>query len=147
VSNTIRAQLITDVIWTRLQTLAGVAHYRSEVPDQPPRLPDSDRVGPYDILYPFPGNPGPGGDLAGAADDLDYTCQVTCAAGFSDDCEALVDRVTHLLFRWTPTVAGIVLGQLLPPPGYDPGPVRIDRTIAPPRFSVSLQYRLTATAN
>jgi hypothetical protein len=147
VPNTIRAQLITDVVLTQLRTLTGVAVYRSEVEDNPPRLPDSDRVGPYAVLYPFPGNPGPGGDLAGTADDLDYTFQVTCAAGFSADCEALVDRVTHLLFRWTPTVAGIVLGQLLPPPGYDPGPVRIDRTIAPPRFSVPLQYRLIATAN
>lgn len=146
-SNTIRSQLLTDAVLIRLRTLTNVAVYRSEVVDVPPLLPGSDRVGPYIVLYPFPANPGPGGDLAGVSDDLDYTCQVTCAAGFSADCEYLVDRTHTLMYRWTPTVAGIVLGQFIPPPGYDPGPVRIDRTIAPPRFSVPLQYRLTATVN
>jgi hypothetical protein len=145
--SSIRSQLITNAVETLLKTLIGVAYYRGEVPDQPPRLPDSDRVGPYIVLYPFPGKPGPGGDLGGVSDDLDWTGQVTCAAGFETDCEHLVDRVHALLFRATPTVAGIVLGQLVPPPGYDPGPVRIDRTISPPRFSVPLQYRLTATVN
>lgn len=145
--STIRAQLLTDVVFAQLGTLTGITWYRSEVPDQPPREPDSDRVAPYGVLYPFPGHPGPGGDLAGQSDDLDYTFQVTVAAGFSADCERAVDRTHQLLFRWTPTIAGIVLGQLVPPPGYDPGPVRIDRTISPPRFSVPLQYRLTATAN
>jgi hypothetical protein len=148
VGSSIRSQLITDVVFTRISTLApSVAVYRSEVVDNPPSLPGDDRVGPYVVLYPFPGHPGPGGDLGGTADDLDYTCQVTCAAGYAPDCEHLVDRVHQLLYKWTPSVAGIVLGQLNPPPGYDPGPVRIDRTISPPRFSVPLQYRLTATAN
>jgi hypothetical protein len=147
VASTIRAQSITDAVMTRLQTLAGITWYRSEVPDTPPRIPNSDRVAPYGVLYPFPGNPGPGGDLAGLADDLDYTCQITVAAGFSADCEFAVDRTHNYMYRWAPTVSGIVVGQFVPPPGYDPGPVRIDRTIAPPRFSVPLQYRLTATVN
>lgn len=144
---TIRSQLITDQVEIRLQTLTGVAYYRSEVVDNPPPLSDSDRVGPYVVLYPFPGKPGPGGDLANASVDLDYGCQVTCVAGYSQDCEYLVDRVHGLLNNWQPTVAGIVLGTFRPPSGYDPGPVRVDRTITPPRFNVPLQYRLTATAN
>lgn len=146
-SSSIRSLLITSAIEARLDTLTGVAVYRSEVDSTPPLLPNSDRVAPYVVLYPFPGKPGPGGDLAGASDDLEFTCQVSCAAGYSRDCEQLVDRTYALLYRWTPTVAGIVLGQLIPPPGYDPGPVRTDRTITPPRFSVPLQYRLIATVN
>lgn len=143
----IRSKLLTDLVEVELRTLSGVAFYRAEVVDNPPSLPDSDRVGPYVVLYPFPGHPGPGGDLADASQDLDYTCQITCAAGFATDCEALVDKVHDLMFGWAPTMANVNMGVFTPPPGYDPGPVRIDRTIAPPRFSVPLQYRLTATAN
>lgn len=145
--STIRSQLITDQIYARLGNLTGVEVYRSEVDDQPPRLPNDDRVGPYVVLYPFPGKQGPSGDLALASVDADYGCQVTCAAGYSADCENLVDRTHPLLYGWSPTIDGLAFGRLQPPPGYDPGPVRIDRTIAPPRFSVPLQYRLIATAN
>jgi hypothetical protein len=142
----IRSQLITDAVFARLKTVVGLNVYRSEVDDQPPQISSDDpRVAPYVVLYPFPGNPG--GDLADASVDLDYTCQVTCAAGYSADCEHLVDVVHPLLYTWTPAVAGVVLGYFKPPLGYDPGPVRIDRTIAPPRFSVPLQFRLIATAN
>lgn len=146
-ASTIRSQLITDVVFARLQTITSSHHYRDEVPDNPPVLPDSGRVDKYDVLYPFPAHPGPGGDLGNQSDDLDYTCQITCAAGFGPDCEWLADKVHQLFFMWAPSVAGIVLGQFQPPPGYDPGPIRIDRSISPPRFSVPLQYRLTATAN
>jgi len=146
----LRAQLITDSVQARAQTLSGVTVYRSEVEDNPPRLSGDDRVAPYLVLYPFPGNPGPAGDLGDTAVDLDYTFQATCVAGYSRDCEHLVDLVHPLYFCWTPTVTGLgpsQIGTFKPPPGYDPGPVRIDRTISPPRFSVPLQYRLTATAN
>lgn len=146
-SSTIRSQLLTDAVFARLNTIAGITWYRIEVPDNPPVLSGSDRVAPYGVLYPFPGNPGPGGDLGDVSDDLDVTWQVTVAAGFGPDCERAVDRVHQSLYLWTPTVTGVVLGALKPPPGYDPGPVRVDRTIAPPRFSVPLQYRLTATVN
>jgi hypothetical protein len=140
--------MLTTVVDDRLKTLTGVTVYRGEVPDQPPKLEDgSGRVAPYVVHYPFPGKPGPGGDLAGESDDLEYTTQVSCAAGYVQDCEYLVDRVHQLMFRWTPSVAGVVLGQFVPPPGYDPGPVRVDRTISPPRSSLPLQYRLVATAN
>lgn len=146
-SSSIRSQLITNAVEAQLNTVPGLRVYRVEVEDQPPRMVDSDRVAPYAVLYPFPANPGPGGDLANAADDLDYTCQVTVAAGFAQDCEATADRVHAKMYLFTPTVAGVVLGQLVPPPGYDPGPIRVDRTITPPRSSLPLQYRCVATAN
>lgn len=146
-TSTIRSQLITNSVEAQLNTVAGLKVYRAEVPDQPPRMVDSDRVAPYAVLYPFPGNPGPGGDLGNVSDDLDYTCQVTVAAGFVQDCEAMVDKVHNKMYLFTPTVAGAVLGQMIPPVGYDPGPIRIDRTITPPRSSLPLQYRCVATAN
>lgn len=146
-ASTIRSQLITDQVEAKLNEINGLTVYRSEVEDQPPRYPDSDRVAPYAVLYPFPGKPGPGGDLAGVSDDLDYGCQVTVAAGFVRDCEAAVDAVHQKLYRLSLTVAGVVFGQLIPPPGYDPGPIRVDRSISPPRSSLPLQYRCVATAN
>jgi len=144
---TIRGQLITDAVVQVLQALPSLTVYRSEVPDQPPKMPDSDRVAPYAVLYPFPGKPGPGGDLAGVSNDLDYGCQITVAAGYSQDCEAAVDRVHGAMYLLSPVVNGVVLGQFRPPIGYDPGPIRVDRTITPPRSSLPLQYRLIATAN
>lgn len=137
------SKTITDLIETRLKTVSGVAYYRSDVEDHPPTFPDSDRVAPYLVLYPFPGKQTTDLTLCGSA-DRDYGCQVTCAAGFSADCERLVDRVEALLSGWAPVIDNVSVGSLRPPPGYDPGPVRIDRSIIPPRFSVPLQYRLTA---
>jgi hypothetical protein len=140
-------RLITDAVLARLQTLTGVAVYRGEVVDHPPALandPDG-RVGPYVILYPFGGTPGPEVDLGDTTVDLVYSCQVTCAAGYSTDCEYLTDRVHPLLFRWAPTVTGLVCGPLRPPPGFDPGPVRRDDQPLPPRFYVPLQFRSIVT--
>lgn len=142
------ATSITDLVWARAQALSGINWYRSEVPDHPPALPDSDRVAAYAVLYPFPGKPGDPsqGDLAGAGRDIDWGGQITVAAGFSEDCEHAVDLVFGHFYHWAPVIDGVAVGWLTPPVGYDPGPVRIDRSVLPPRFSVPLQYRLTATA-
>jgi hypothetical protein len=135
-------RLITTAILTRL---AGLTVYRGEVPDHPPILPDSDRTAPYVVLYPFGPKDGPDGNLADTVADIDYTGQLTCVAGFVEDCEFLTSQVDALMNRWVPVVAGVVFGAFRPPPGFDPGPVQRDPDVRPPRFFVPLQYQTTAT--
>lgn len=149
-ASAVKARLITDAVIAELKTLPGLGDaniFRAEVPEQPPRMVDSPRVGRYVVVYPFPGAYGPGDDLADSSDDIDYGVQVTCAAGFTTDCEALVDDVKGALYGFIPVVENLVMGPLKPPPGYDPGPIRVDRTITPPRSSLPLQYRAVGTAN
>ena len=144
---TIRQKLITDAVFARLQTLSGVAVYRSEVPSSPPRAPDGDgRVGPYVVLWPFGGVPTREKDLGDQAVDIDYGMQLDCVAGFETDAEALFDRVHALVYRWAPTVAGLAFGAFRPPVGYQPGAVQKNEAVNPPRYWVPLQYRIVATA-
>lgn len=142
------AMPITDQLETLLKTLDGVTYYRSEVDDHPPTLDGSNRVAPYVVLYPAPAKPGDPGQqtLAYSGADLDYGCQITCAAGFSVDAEFLADRVRALVEGWSPVLEDTAVGQMRPPVGFDPGFVqRSGPEVTPPRFWVPLQYRLTAT--
>lgn len=139
-----RQQLVTDAVIARLAT-TGFIVYRAEVATTVPVQPATGRIAPYLVAYPFGKAGGPDPDLGDSTNDLTYTVQVTCVAGFSADTEYVVDQVNGILNRWTPTVTGMVCGTLRPPPGYDPGPVRPDYTVTPPRFWVPLQYRTTVT--
>lgn len=104
-------------------------------------------VGKYAAVFPGAGTPTDENDLAEAAIDLDWPVQVTCAAGWVEDVLDVVTAVHAALFRWEPTVTGLVVGRLAPPDGYDPGPVRYDRDVTPHRPFLPLQYvtRITAT--
>lgn len=155
---TIRRKVLADLAEAHLKTLTGVAVYRGEITastdtvHHPPVLtapggaPDpSGRVAPYAVLYTGAGTRGLDHDVADAHDDLDWSFQVTCAAGYETDCGYLIDRVDGLFYRWAPTVPGLAFGRAKPPLGYDPGPIRRDETVTPVRFWVPLQYRLPAT--
>lgn len=104
-------------------------------------------VATYAVLYPGAGRPTTDGeDLAETSEDLDWSCQVTVAGGTSDNVLAGVDAVHGALHRWRPpSVDGLNTTGLVPPEGYDPGPVRLSPGITPARFYLPLQYRLTAT--
>ena len=142
----IRQQLITDAVFTQLDTLTGVAVYRSEVPASPP-LADGGggRVGPYVVLWPFGGTPTRDQDLGDQTADVDYGMQVDCVAGFEADLEFLVDRVHALLYRWSPTIMGLAFGGLRPPVGYVPGAVQKNDAVNPPRFWLPLQFRTSVS--
>lgn len=143
---------LTHAVDTRLTGITYLsAVYPGEVPDKPTIAggndPDPDgRVAPYAVVYPSPGARST--DARDAADtdrSLDWLVQVTVAAGYRDDLLAALDDVTAALDGWAPVIDGISCNALRAPAGYDPGPVRRDDDVDPPRFYVPLQYRLTAT--
>lgn len=140
-------RLISDAVNTQLGTLSpAIDIYRGEVTDSPAIVPQSGRIAPYLVFYTFGPADVAEGDLADAPTDVTYTIQVDCVAGFEADCAWVVEQVVGKLDRWAPTVAGMVVGRLKPPTGYDPGPFRRDDAVKPSRFSLPLQYRTTATA-
>lgn len=144
----IRRKTLGDQLETRLKALPGVPAvtvYRGEVPEHPPTLPDSDRVASYVVMFDGTGAVNLEPDLAYTNEDLAWAPQTTVAAAFSADCIQLVDRVCFWLYHWSPVVTGVAAGRLEPPPGYDPGPPRPDRTVTPIRFFVPLQWRLDLT--
>lgn len=148
----IERKVLSDLVDTRLKTLTGVAVYRGEVPGQPPVIvtggqPDSSgRVGPYVVQYGGAGGPSAeADDVAYSHSDLVWPFQVTCAHGWEPDCLHLVDRVYALLFRWVPVLEGLNFGQVLPPPGFDPGTAQLDRTVKPARHFVPLQFLMPVT--
>lgn len=147
--NPVRWKLITDAVIVRAQTLANVTVYRVEVNTEPPKIPNDPegRVARYITIQPLLRGLGPNPDLGDTAVDLTYGFQATCVAGYAADCEYLVDQVDALLYRWIPAVAGLVFGAFRPPAGYQPGPVRQDNDVRPPRFWVPLQYQIVATAS
>lgn len=145
---TVPRMALAAAVKARLETLAGVTVYDGEVPSRPPVIPDgTGRVMPYVVIYPSPGRPHDDADLGECNDDLDWTVQVTCAAGHVRDLLDLVDRVHSLLHRWAPVVDGVNVGRLQWPRGYDAGPSRRDEDVDPPRHFLPLLYVLAATAN
>lgn len=141
-----RLQLVSDAVETRLRTLSpALTVGRGELSTSPPIMPENGRVAPYAVLYPFGPADGPNLDLGDTAADLTYTCQINVAAGFETDCEYWIDQVVGLMNRWTPAVSGLVFGRFRPPTGYEPGAVRRDDTVTPPRFWLPLQYRIPVT--
>lgn len=156
--SSIRRLVLNQQVNTRLLGLPAlgpsVAIYNGEIPNPPPLLqtagglPDpSGRVAPYVVLFGGIGSPIVEPDVADTVDELDWPVHLLCVAGYLDDCLDLVDRVHSWLFRWTPVHEGVVLGRLVPPPGYEPGPPRRVDTVQPIRSEAPLQYRLTATAD
>jgi hypothetical protein len=130
--------------------------YLGEIPDtDPPKVltlngvrDPSGRVAAYAVLHPGAGTPTPEVDLGDSSVDLDWGCQVTVAAGFDRDLLAAADFVHARLFRWRPSgLDGFHTDGLVPPPGFTPGfPRDSPPSVQPPRLSLPLQYRLTATA-
>lgn len=109
-------------------------------------LPDyGGRVGPYVIHYLSAGTPMPEEDVAAAHVDLRLTIMLTYVAGYSSDLEALLDRCQPWVYRWAPALPGLGVGHLSVPPGYDPGPARINEDVRPPRFWTPFQYNLDIT--
>lgn len=151
----IRRKVLGDLLFARLQALPGptsVTVYRGEVPEHPPVARDaasgpdpSGRVAPYVVLFDGAGPTDLEPDLGGQNEDLLWSPQITIAAGFSPDCAQLVDQVCAWVYRWSPAIPGLSAGRLEPPDGFDPGVVRPDRTVSPPRFFLNTQWRLVVT--
>lgn len=116
----------------------------ADTPDKPPTKSATDlRVAPYFILEPGVGRPGDEVDLGDTLVDLDQPLTVRAAAGDIEDLLALIDRIDARLFRWAPTVDGVVCAPLRLPPGYTP-PLLLDQSVTPARHYSPLQYVLHA---
>lgn len=150
----IRRKVLGDLVDTQLKTITGLKVFRGEVNEPLPLIqkgngPDpSGRVAPYVVHYTGAGSHDVAGerDVADTHEDLLWTVHLIVAAGYDADCAHIIDRVDAALFRWTPPAsAGIAFGQMRPPPGYDPGPIRINEQVRPTRFWLPLQYQLPVT--
>lgn len=151
----IRRKVLGDLLEAHLTAglVAGpgvplVSVYRGEVPKgQPPEMPDAPgRIAPYVVLFDGVGLPDIEPDLGGQNVDLRWSAQMIVGAGFLPDCAATVDRICDLVYRWTPALGnGLAAGRMEPPPGYDPGPLRRNDSVSPPRWWTPLQWRIDVT--
>lgn len=131
-----------DVIWARLDALAalaGIDAYDAEVPATPPLDPDG-RVRAYAVLYTSPGN------LSASALDGGQRCllgsvQVTCVGGDPSRALGVVDTVRAGL-PGSVTVDGLV--RVIRAREEDPGTIRTDPNVWPPRHYVPLEFQLFA---
>lgn len=140
---------LTDAVFARLALLVPstpqLVVFRGEVDGDIPLIANSDRVARYLVLYPLGPAEGPDETLADLPVDGTYAWQINCVAGFFADCEWLVGKVDDLVNRWVPAVSGVVCGPLKPPAGYQPGAIRPNTTVQPPRYWLPLQYQTVAT--
>lgn len=115
--------------------------------DNVPLKPDGSGVVQYVVLHAGAGTPAVGTeDLTGLTGALDWSCQTNCAGATERDVLWVIDQVHAALYGWRPTgLEGINTDGLVPPPGYDPGPIRSNDQADPPRKWLPLQWRLNAT--
>lgn len=123
----------TAAVIARLGSVEGLDVFDGE----PTARNDSDgRAHPYAAVYPSPGWADPAeGPLAGDPDLLDWTFQVTAAGGDQARCRRAAVRVLGVLVGWQldPASGPVRLG-------YDPGPIQVDRDVAPSRCFLPLMF-------
>ena len=141
---------LSQAIVTRLTELQDVGVYTaSTIPGDLPVLGDgSGRVSGYTVVWSGDGSPLDETPLCGeTTGSLLWPFFVTCAHGYDTDTLWVIDRVHALLDDWAPDLlaeAGFQAGPIHPPAGYNAGPVREDRDVAPSRFYLPLAFQLTA---
>jgi hypothetical protein len=135
----VAASALADLVWALLTGIPAVNHFDGEVAPEPPVDAD-DRVHAYTVYYPSPGRSWPR-MLDAAPDSLAWSFQVTCAGG---------DR-TRTLWCVGKVRAQLTGARLTLPDGTsvliteatDPGPIRRDDDVKPPRFYVPLLFNVT----
>lgn len=129
---------VHDQVWPLLEAVVGINAYDGEVPKTPP-LDDDGRVHAYAVLYTFGGRP-TGLTLDAAETSLFTGFQVTCVGG--DPTRALwcLDKVRNALVGAEVTVDerpySITASEV------DPGPVRRDDDVTPPRHYIPDRFDL-----
>lgn len=121
-------------VWAALDALTTVTAYDGDVPTKPP-ADTSGRVYPYAVLWPSPGG-SPAESAAAGNTGLDWTCQVTVAAG-----------TTAWLLKAVDVVRAAVVGLVVSDgdgPITDETPrsmtVQRDEDVTPPRMFVPLLF-------
>ncbi|WP_210651343.1 hypothetical protein [Nocardioides sp. SYSU D00065] len=132
------AQDVHDQVWALLDAVPGINTYDGEVPSTPP-LDEDDRVHAYAVLYVSAGRRA-ALMLDGTQSSLFSGFQVTCVGG--DPTRALwcVDQVRAALLGASVTVDD--REHLITASETDPGPVRRDDDVTPPRHYVPDRYDL-----
>lgn len=133
------ASTLHDVVWNRLRAIADIDAYDGEMPASLPTEQDG-RVRSYAVLY------GSAGTLFATAltgDQLSLTgyCQVTCVGGDHARTLECVDAVRAGLLG-SVTVDGKT--RVIRALEEDPGPVRTNEAVWPPRHYVPLEFQLFA---
>lgn len=123
---------VHEQVWALLDAITGVNTYDGEVPKNPPLDPDG-RVHAYAVLFMSPGRP-TALMLDGTQDSLATSFQVTCVGGSTARALWCVDQVRAQL-----------VGAFIELDGHQhqitasetqPGPVRLDDDVKPPRHFV-----------
>lgn len=129
-------------VHTQLWGLLDIDHvtcYDGEVPDTPPSDPTTQRVKAYAVLYDSPGRLS-ALTMLGTQDSLDSTFQVTCVAGDPTTVLWCADKVRAALVGATVTLDGD--DYQVRAADVDPGPVRRDDDVRPPRHWFPLLFTL-----
>jgi hypothetical protein len=134
------ALTVHDSVWTKLDAIAGINAYDGEVPATPPLDADG-RVHAYAVLYASPGALF-ASTLAGAQTSMLGSFQVTCVGGDPTRTVWCVDKVRTALAGATVTLDG--QSRIIRVRSEDPGPVRRDDDVRPPRHYVPLEFQLFA---
>lgn len=133
-------RLLTTAVWELLDAHPALTVYRSVVAPPPPVDP-SNVVTSYVVLHPGPGDATPNG-MDAAPGQLLWGFQITCAGGDHDYVLGAVDAVRGLIDGRTLEVAGVTVGRMRPPLGFQPPPPKPDLDVQPPRLTVPLQYQV-----
>lgn len=145
--------VITAAVKTRLESLAGLNVFVSEVPNLPPGIPGragrAGRMAPYAAIFPSAGALDPNPNLAATPCDFTWGAQINFAAGLPADLESTLDAAIPLLNLWSPVIEGLDVGKLRPPAGFYGGQghaaTRRDDKFTPPRYWVPTLWRLHVT--
>ena len=126
---------LSEVVWQLLDGIANVNAFDGEVTN-PPLDPDG-RVHAYAVYYP---NPGHAHSLRAGrtAHTLNWGCQVTCVGGDRTRALWCIQKVRTAL-----TGARLVIDgrrSILTEIG-NPGPLRRDDDVSPPRLYLPLEFR------
>ncbi len=133
-----------DLVQVQLKPIPNVGFYRGEIPATPPLLADTDRVGPYVVLWTGTGAEDPQERSLDDVpmDDIDYRFTVSCVAGLEQLVDPLVDLVLERLHGWWPEVPGASTDVCRLE--ADAGPSRPGTGFTPPRYYRQLPFRFHA---
>lgn len=109
---------------------------------------DAGHIRPYVCVYGSPGAPSDDVDLAGLHNDIDWQFQLTAAAAFEDDLDALFDVLIPGFRAWVPTLPDDIADLVNVGRAVQlnvPGRHLIDRSQTPDRPYNVLQYGISAT--
>lgn len=133
------ALAVHDAVWAVLDAVTNVNTYDGEVPKTPPLDPDG-RVHAYAVLYATPGNLHTT-NLTGVQSALLGGFQVTCVGGNPTRALWCVDKVRTAMAT-TVTIDG--RAYPIRAREEDPGSVRRDDDVSPPRHWVPVEFQVFA---